>query len=111
MFSFHLRHRSEQCIQFLLIHALFVYLQDVNNHASCRAELFMTDMALEMLRFLVLDKHFVVLELAIAVIAPRLYRLLLLFPHFSGPDDRRKSLSQPVSVSAKGALLRRYRPD
>ena len=74
--------RSGQCGEFLLVHALLVHLQDVNDHASRRAELLMTDMAFEMLRFLMLNKHFVILELAIAVVAPWLYRLLLLFSHF-----------------------------
>lgn len=43
----------------------------------------MTDMALEMLGFLVLDQNFLVFKLSLAIKTPNLERLLLLLPHFT----------------------------
>ena len=61
---------------------LLVNLEDVNDHATGRRELFVAGMALEVLRFLVLNQYLLVVEFSVAVIAPHLRRRsLLLLPH------------------------------
>lgn len=58
-----------------------MHLEHVDEHAAGGRELLVTDMALEMLGFLVLDQDLLVLELALAVETPHLGRFLLLLPH------------------------------
>jgi hypothetical protein len=59
-----------------------VNLEDVNGHATGGGELLMTDMALEVLCFLVLHQNLLIVEFSIAVIAPDLRRhSLFLLPH------------------------------
>lgn len=57
-------------------------LEDVDGHAASGGELLVTDMALEVLRFLMLNQDLLVVEFAIAVITPHFGRnSLLLLPH------------------------------
>lgn len=59
-----------------------VDLKDMDGHASSGGELLVADMALEMLRFLMLHQYLLVVEFAIAIITPHLRRNpLLLLPH------------------------------
>lgn len=54
----------------------------MDRHAAGGGELLVANVALEVLRLLVLDQDLLVVELAVAVIAPHLRRSLLLLPHW-----------------------------
>lgn len=54
----------------------------MDRHAAGGGELLVADVALEVLRLLVLDEDLLVIELAVAVVAPHLRRSLLLLPHW-----------------------------
>lgn len=63
---------------------------NMNGHATGDGELLVTDMALEVPGLLVLDEYLLVVEFAIAVIAPVLGRrsLLLSLTHISSDPSR-----------------------
>jgi len=65
-----------------LVDGFLVDLIAMDDQAARGAELLSTQIALEMLCFLVLDENLLILEHAIAVVTPRLHDFfLLLFPH------------------------------
>ena len=57
-------------------------LEDVDGHTAGGGELLVTDVALEVLGFLMLNKNLLVLELSVAIVTPHLRRRsLLLLSH------------------------------
>lgn len=66
-----------------LVDGLFVHLHTVDGEAGARVQLLVANVTFKMLGLLVLDKDLFVVELAVAVPAPRLQVLLLLASHLA----------------------------
>lgn len=63
-------------------------LEDVDGHPAGGGEFLVANMALEMLRLLMLDQDLLVIEFTIAVITPNLRsNPLLLLPHSDSDSD------------------------
>lgn len=68
----------------LLGDSFFMNLQDMDGHTTGGWKLFMADMALEMLRLLVLNQDLLIVEFSVAIITPNVWwNSFLLLPHLT----------------------------
>ena len=74
-------------------------LEDVDGHAAGGGELLVTDVALEVLGFLMLNKNLLVLELSVAIVTPHLRRRSLLLLSHSLPSEITFTLLGFLSLS------------
>ena len=79
-------------------------LEDVDGHTAGGGELLVTDVALEVLGFLMLNKNLLVLELSVAIVTPHLRRRSLLLLSHSLPSEITFALLGFLSLSLSLSL-------
>ena len=79
-------------------------LEDVDGHTAGGGELLVTDVALEVLGFLMLNKNLLVLELSVAIVTPHLRRRSLLLLSHSLPSEITFALLGFLSLSLSFCL-------
>ena len=80
-------------------------LEDVDGHTAGGGELLVTDVALEVLGFLMLNKNLLVLELSVAIVTPHLRRRSFLLLSHSLPSEITFALLGFLSLSLSLSLF------